>query len=361
MENKSPLYDYIIVGQGLAGSCLAYQLLKKKQRVLVIDAEKEKTSSKIAAGLFNPITGRKMVKTWQADLLFPYLLSFYSELEQVLNTTFLHQRPIYRPFNDTETYNEWMGQSADEDHNNYISDVFPESQFDYVDDQHGGIRLNSCGYLDIKLFLQVFKNYLVDREAYQRLKFDPSQLRIENDHVSYQQLNAKKIIFCLGTYENSTFFDWLPFKLVKGDILSVRFKQPIDEEVVYNKGVFAFKHLNEDFWVGSTYHHEVLDWESSSKAKKEIEDKLQKMLKIGFEIMGQRSGIRPATVDRKPFIGMHPNDDKIGIFNGLGAKGVSLAPYFSEHFCDYLLNKEKLNENADIQRFHKLYKSKTAN
>ena len=63
--SKSSL-DYLIVGMGLAGSALAYFLSKNGKKIALIDNNIDQTSSKIAAGLYNPITGRKMVKTWMA-------------------------------------------------------------------------------------------------------------------------------------------------------------------------------------------------------------------------------------------------------------------------------------------------------
>ena len=76
--------DYLIVGQGIAGSLLAYELEQAGRRVLVLNEEKENTSSNKAAGIYNPITGRKLVKTWLADELFPGLEGYYLGLEQTL-------------------------------------------------------------------------------------------------------------------------------------------------------------------------------------------------------------------------------------------------------------------------------------
>ena len=74
--------DILIVGQGLAGSLLALELEKRKKNVMIIDNNPSVSSSKVAAGLYNPITGSKMIKTWLADELFPNLSKYYQDLEK---------------------------------------------------------------------------------------------------------------------------------------------------------------------------------------------------------------------------------------------------------------------------------------
>ena len=90
--------DYLVVGAGIAGSVLARQLLEMGKRVMVIDEPSLSNSSKVAGGLYNPITGRKMVKTWNGDVLFEYLDGFYREWENDLDESFFYSIPIYSPF-----------------------------------------------------------------------------------------------------------------------------------------------------------------------------------------------------------------------------------------------------------------------
>ena len=116
-------YDFIIVGQGLAGTCLARALHKLDQAVLVIDSSKLPSSSKVAAGLFNPITGRNMVLTWRVNEIFPFLQEFYKDLEELLKVKFLNMLPLYRPFASNEDLNEWQGRLSQEKFKAYIDQV----------------------------------------------------------------------------------------------------------------------------------------------------------------------------------------------------------------------------------------------
>ena len=141
--------DYLIVGQGIAGTVFCEHILKAGKTAVVIDESSLSNSSKVAAGLYNPITGRKMVKTWNCDRLFDYLIPFYKDLEERLGKNFLIEKPIYRPFASTEELNEWMGKSAEEIYAPYINEVKAGSAYgEHANDQYGGILLNKSGYLN---------------------------------------------------------------------------------------------------------------------------------------------------------------------------------------------------------------------
>jgi len=105
-------YDYLIIGRGLAGTVMAYQLLERGNRVVIIDEKLKNTSSRVAAGLVNPFTGPKMVKSWRAEVLFPYLVEFYQKLQKRTKSSFFSERKLYRPFTSTQDLNDWYGRSS---------------------------------------------------------------------------------------------------------------------------------------------------------------------------------------------------------------------------------------------------------
>jgi glycine oxidase len=79
---KADNLDILIVGSGLAGSILATQYLLKNRKVSIIDAPQLSLSSKVAAGIWNPVVFKRLTKSYLADDLIPYLNTFYSEAEQ---------------------------------------------------------------------------------------------------------------------------------------------------------------------------------------------------------------------------------------------------------------------------------------
>lgn len=347
-------YDFLLVGQGLAGSSLAMHLMDAGKSVTIIDDARDTSSSKVAAGLYNPITGRKMVKTWKSDVLFPYLITYYRRMETLLGAIFMHERPIYRPFGTAEEQNEWMGKSTTSEYAGFVKDVFLGKHMDGVHDPFGGILLQQCGYVDIPVYLNVAAAYFNKKGILLNETFTSDQLTLEEGRVIYKGVSYKKIIFCDGTVANAnTFFDWLPFRPVKGELIEVALDTKFP--VILNRGVFVVEIGDGVYRVGSTYNNHDLSWEPTRDGKEYLLEKLKKLVDCEPVVQKHYAGVRPATADRHPIIGIHPSFETIGLFNGLGTKGVSLSPWFGKHFAGYLCGENELDLEVNISRYFSLY------
>ncbi|UJP63313.1 NAD(P)/FAD-dependent oxidoreductase [Mongoliitalea daihaiensis] len=343
--------DFLLIGQGLAGTALSYRLLKAGRKVLVMDLPHENQSSRIAAGLYNPITGKKMVKTWKGDVLFPEIEPFYEQLEKELEINFLYKKAIYRPFLSIEEQNEWMGYSGEEGFQAYFQEIFQQTHFPEVVNPYGGILLAQSGYLDIPTYLDTYRDYLIRLDAYREERYDEEFLMFTETGVRYKEINAKGIVYCngLGTM-GSKYFSNAPFAPVKGEILDIQ--QDFVPDEIINRGVFRIPLSNGNLRVGSTYTWHDLDSGPTERAKEEIFEKLDKLMVSNEKVLvAHRTGIRPATKDRKPFLGKHPEFSSVYIFNGFGAKGVSLTPYFSKVMTDLLLNNQNPEKEVNISRW----------
>jgi len=347
--------DYIIVGQGLAGSCLALQLIKRSKRVMVFDLPAQNKSSVIAAGLYNPVTGRKLSKTWLADKLFPYLIKFYREAETITKTKFLYEKAIYRPFVSVEEQNEWMSNSADSEYAQFIQQVFLKPHYlEQAHDPYGGLLLSQSGYLDTKNFITAVKEYLIQHESYAVRDVHFQENMFQDEHVIIADIRATSIVFCGGVEAKATGpFSWLPIRPLKGETLSIEVEQIPD--CIFNRGVYLVPEKGNMMKAGATYETKDLQAGVTTKAREELMQSLNKLIKFDFNVIGQEWGIRPTSPDRRPICGQHPAHQNCWIFNGLGTKGVSLAPYFSENLAENMLGLSKLYKDIDIKRYYSLY------
>ncbi|MBO3700820.1 FAD-binding oxidoreductase [Roseivirga sp. E12] len=347
--------DYLIVGQGLAGTVFSEHVIQSGKSIMVVDDPSLSNSSKVAAGLYNPITGRKLVKTWNCDRLFDYLVPFYKGLERKLQNELLVEMPIYRPFPSVEELNEWMGKSAEAGYAPYVKEIKSTPSFtDNIRNDSGGILLNKSGYVRTDKLVSCYREYLESKGLFLNDKVDHTQLIIEDGGIRYKEISAKRVVFTDGrSVENNPYFDWLPLRPVKGELLYIRTNAVFD--VIYNKGVFVIPLSDGICKVGATYDNKNLEEVITSEAKEELVSKLRELVKFDFEVIDQKVGTRPATKDRKPFVGLHPEHENIVIFNGLGAKGVSLAPFYAKQLLAHLEHGYELDKEVNIERFFSLF------
>lgn len=344
--------DFIIVGQGIAGTTLSWELQKLGASVLVFDHDNPQSSSKVAAGLYNPITGRNMVKTWKADELFPTIEPFYAELDAMLKIQTLYPTGIYRPFFNAEECNDWQSKLSAPEFAPYIASVESKSiAVAGVKDPLGGLMLKNAGYVDLSSLLDGYKKWLIARGVYVDELFNTDKVDLSENGVAYGEHRAKSIVYCLGIKEEEHLFNWLPFTPMKGELMDITANAGFD--FILNRGVFMVPLGEGKFRLGSTYQRNgnpVFD----ILAEKELKEKLSVIYSEELSVDKRKVGIRPATKDRKPFIGIHPEHPQVGIFNGFGSKGVSMAPYFAKQFARHLLFGEAIDAQVDIQRYYSL-------
>lgn len=340
---------YLIVGQGIAGGVLAHQLYSSGETVMILNHETENTSSNKAAGIFNPITGRKMVKTWLADELFFGLEEYYANLEKVLGARFLYSIPIYRPFYGHEEQNDWAGRSSEAAYKPFIKAIHPRSrQIPGICDEFGGLELNYSGYVNLPIMNAALKQFFEYKGLYRSEVFQYHKVEIKEDYVIYNNIRAEKVVFCEGPgVIDNPFWNTLPFKPVKGEILEIDTNLP--EDLIINRGVFVLP-KNGHFSVGSTYDHQNLNYNPSVNGINSLKERLSKVFNGDYEVVRETAGIRPATYDRKPFIGFHRNYPMLGIFNGFGTKGVSLVPFFASQLVNYLKGEGEIMSDVDVCR-----------
>ncbi|MCW3103329.1 MAG: hypothetical protein JWO09_1769 [Bacteroidetes bacterium] len=346
--------DYIIVGQGIAGTVLAFTLMKAGRQVLLIDDPGLSSASKVAAGLYNPVVFKRLTKSWMADELIPFLDTFYTELEKTLNCKFHFKKRIVKLFAEEQEREFWMKKTAAEV-GRYLDKTIDDHFLPgLVNSPLGAAEVHHSGNIDTRVLLKAAADHFRSSGCLLEEKFETGQLVISEDHVSYKDCRAKKIIFCEGfRAAENPYFGWLPFRLTKGEILTIQLQddQEIPFEKVINKGVFILPLGNNSYRVGATHTWDKLNDDATAEGRSELTEKLEKVIRVPFVITEHLAGVRPAVNDRRPMLGLHPEHPALGVFNGMGTKGIMLAPYFADHFVGFLEGRNALDKEVDIRRF----------
>ena len=332
--------DFIIVGQGLAGTLLGFELLKAGKKVLFIDSPDYKKASEVAAGLINPVVFKRMTKSWRVDELYPQMLETYAGLEQMLGESFFFPLKIRKVFGKGDDL-LWERKYFENDLEQYLSLGTDHSGHPQLEMPYGCGWIEKGGWVNLKRLLSLFKSWLQNRDLLLNETFQYDLLQIEQKSIRYKGIDAGKIIFCEGSQGNrNPFFREVRYKPVKGEILDLTIEDYCENNIL-NKSFFLLPVSGNSFRLGATYCWDPVDCNPTEAGKEELSRKLAQVLKTKFTVTGHQAGIRPTAHDRRPVIGLHPAIPVIGILNGLGAKGCLAGPYAAKELSNLLLNRSQ--------------------
>lgn len=349
------MLDYIIVGFGLAGMSFAAQLRKEGKSFVVITKE-ENSSSQVAGGMYNPVILKRFTAAWNATIQLKYAIPFYQEIESYLGCTFLYPQPVLRIFKTVEEQNNWLIAADKPNLSNYLSTNFVPNTNAYIHANHSLGKVNNAGRLHVSNLLANYKTKLLEANQYVLDAFDYDALLLNETSVVYKNYNAKRIVFAEGFgLLNNPYFKYLPLNGTKGEVLIIKAKK-LNLAAIIKASVFIIPLSTKDHYlVGATYNWSDKSWETTQEAAQELQTKLRTILKCDYEIVSQLAGIRPTVNDRRPLVGQHPIYKNLYVLNGLGTRGVMVAPLVSNQLLNSILHNKPLDAEIDIKRFNNLY------
>jgi glycine/D-amino acid oxidase-like deaminating enzyme len=333
MENKIEV-DHLIIGQGLAGTLLAHALLKNKKQILVIDENREITSSKIAAGMFNPISGKRMVKNRLMDKMLVVAKQTYIEIEKLIDTKILFEQHIYTVFGSIKEQNDLSLKLDDANFSQHIN-TNPTAQ-QHIKQPFGAFEIKGSGWVNTKLLLEKFKNKLLSNNQFITQKFEHDLLKFENEKWHYKTIIADTIFFCEGKYAiENPFFSTLNFQLCKGDILTIECIG-LSKKHIIKKGIYLVHLYDSIYKVGSTYEWNDLSEVATETGLEMMRKKLDELLDIPYTIISHQAAVRPTTRTREPILLKHETHKNMFMLNGLGTKGVLHGPWWVNQLINIL-------------------------
>ncbi len=342
-------HDFAIIGQGIAGTTLAWQLRAAGQRAIVIDRGHANTASTIAAGLLTPITGQRLAPNWRWSDVWPAAVAFYERVERDTHCRFFQTGPMVRLFaNDRER--SAYEQRSDSILNGLVEAPDPPVNPSWFDAPHGSFAMAPAGRLDVPMYLDASREVFQRDGAYRVADLDiPTDIDATGTDVQLPRLGiaARNVIFCQGfTAVPNSYFPDLRFRGAKGEILTLRIPG-LGERRVVHRGIWLMPIGNDLFRAGSTYDREHLDEAPTAAGRAEILGKLDEFLKLPYEVIQHRAAVRPVIFAGRPAIAQHPTDPRFGLFNGLSSKGALIAPYFAKQYAEFLCGRGPLDLAVD--------------
>jgi hypothetical protein len=207
------------------------------------------------------------------------------------------------------------------------------------------------GYVDTAALLEYYHKYLINNQWLIENTFDYTDLQIFESHIQYTNLKAKHIVFAEGFGMHSNpFFKNLPLNGTKGELFIIK-APDLNLDVIVNTNVFILPLGNNLYKVGATYHWYDKTSKPTKEGKQELINRIKEILNCDFHIVDHFAGVRPTVKDRRPLLGTHFKHKNIHILNGLGTRGVMLAPAMAIDLYDYIENDKPLDRAININRF----------
>ena len=343
--------DYIIVGCGLAGIAFAETCLQNNKTIFVIDNQSQ-TSSTVAAGIYNPVILKRFSGLEDAQLQIDLLNVFYKSIEDKLGIQFDFKIPVLRNFFSIEEQNNWFLASDKPELTNFLSLELVKNKFSSIDSPYDFGAVLQTGFVDTQILLNNYRDYLLKHDLFAQTTFDYNQLIFESENVFYNGIKAKHIVFAEGFGMHSNpFFNNLPLDGTKGEILVIKAPK-LDLNAILNTSLYILPLGNNLFKVGATYNWSDKTNVPTEEGKQELLDRLNEIPNCDFEIISHFAGVRPTVKDRKALIGTHYIHKNMHILNGMGTRGVMLAPYLSKILLDNIENGISIHFSINIQRFY---------
>jgi glycine oxidase len=346
--------DYIIVGQGIVGSVMALTLIRKGKSVVVIDQPKLSSSSKIAAGVYNPFNFRQAMNNWRAGEMVNAAKDLYQYAEKISGQQIFSERKILKIFTSADERKLWE-RACDEKENLFADEKILENNFgDAVIAPFGIGVVNNAGNINTGMLISVVSEKLKAENNFLEEQFDYEKIQISDDGIIYdEKIFAQQLIFCEGHLNTKNpRFNFLPVKPAKGQLLHVYIPGlPLTE--ILNRGAYLLPLGNERFVLGSTFDNDVVNEIPTQNAEEDLLNRLKKFVTLPVRVESRFAGIRPAVQDRRPIIGTHPEFSRLSILNGMGSKAVLLSPWLSEKLIEHIESGIKIPEEVSIRRFIK--------
>lgn len=337
-------HDVIIIGQGLAGTVLSEVLAGRGLRTVIYDVPRAGRASHVAAGLVNPIVMRRTIPSWRASEMLAIAGAFYRELEQRYDTRFWNPIELVELFPTAKEAGIWQLRLKDPEISRMLGEgPGQDPAIEELPQPYGCGVVKRCAWLDVRRLLSAHRDRWIAAGDLIEREVGEGDVSGMNGGLRVHDSTAPVLVRCEGPRAQGGFL--VP---VRGEGLTVRIEGLRLKNAVH-RGVFILPTGDDRYRVGSTFAWDNVWSGPTDEARRWLLDKLERIVSRPVEVEEHWAGVRPASRDRRPVLGRSAAHE--ALLNGLGSRGVLLAPWSAQHLSAHLFDGAPLDAEVDLRRF----------
>ncbi|KPB04957.1 glycine oxidase ThiO [Bacillus sp. CHD6a] len=341
--NKS--YEVIIIGGGVNGCSIAYNLAREGKSVLLLEREKlAGKASSAAAGMLGAqveVTGegalfdiakesRAMFPTLQCELKEHSGINI--ELVQKGMLKIARNEEEARHLRSMIAFQQKLGERADW----LDTEQLAEREGQLSDDLFGAMDIPMDGHVNPERLTQAFAKSAINLgaevkeyvEAYSLIKDERAVSGVEtNIGIFY----GENIVVAAGAWSKRLLEEcdvYVPAYPVKGECFSVFTDRPLLTSTIFTESCYVVPKSGNRLVIGATMIPDTFSENVTVGGLFQLMEEAAYVLPALKSATFERSwsGIRPQTGDGLPYLGHHPNYKNLIIATGHYRNGILLSP-----------------------------------
>jgi glycine/D-amino acid oxidase-like deaminating enzyme len=342
----------MIVGLGLAGLSFAEQLLAANRSFVVFE-DNSQTSSLVAGGVYNPVILKRFTPVWNAKSQLEIAMPFYEALERKFNQRFDDKFSTRKVFKSIEDQNNWFIASDKPKLSEFMNPEIIKEPVAGIQGEFGFGEVYQTGRVKTPELVSAYRKYLTEQNRIQFERFDHAAIEFTSTGATYKEFQAARIVFCEGFgLKSNPFFNDLPLNGTKGETITIHAPN-LHIDFLVKSSVFVLPLENDLYKIGATFNWTDKTSNPTEEGRSELIEKLDKVLSVPYTIVDQNAGVRPTVKDRRPLVGVHEEYPQLAVLNGMGTRGVMIAPSMAKQLYEHLEKGKPLDPEADIKRYRK--------
>ncbi len=322
----------------MAGTCLALELERRGRAFRILDDAHRGSSSVVAAGLCNPVTGRRLALTVGWEEAVEAAQKAYRGSPHWRSTGQLRLLP------DATGAALVERRRGEPSHAGFLGNSHPAGSWPEMNDPHGSVEIRDTHVLKVREWLAGHTRRWAESGMLQTGRWDEASVTA--------LAGARPVICCRGWQAaSSPWWDWLPFESARGDLLTLQAPPGVEESRFLN-GTAWLLPVGGGIWRGgATYAWDRLEAGPDPAQLPLLRGRFPRQDAAGWTVLAHESGVRPIVRDRTPVVGAHPSRPNLFVINGLGSKGSLLAPLAASRLAAHLAEGVPLPDAWSPGRF----------